>query len=112
MSIQKIILMIATIMLILTLISIGIALYNKKYDDKYPPIIAQCPDYWLDNSKGNESRGSKCTNIKNLGKDECSKEMDFSDSMWQGASGLCNKKKWARHCDLVWDGVTNTSADC
>ena len=39
MSIQKIILTIATIILILALISIGLALHSKKYDDKYPPII-------------------------------------------------------------------------
>ena len=29
---------------------------------------------------------------------------------WDGF--ICNKKKWARHCDLVWDGVTNTSMEC
>ena len=50
MSIQKIMLIVAIILLIIALIGIGIALYNRKYDDKYPPVVAKCPDYWLDQS--------------------------------------------------------------
>ena len=112
MSIQKIMLLIASILLILTLIGIGVALYNKKYDDKYPPVVSKCPDYWVDQSPNSQQNGSKCYNIKNLGKDECKKVMDFTDSMWLGRSGMCNKKRWARHCDITWDGISNTNLDC
>jgi len=112
MSIQKIMLVIASVLLILTLIVVAVSLYNKKYDDKYPPVVAQCPDYWLDESTGNEVNGSKCVNVKNLGKDSCKTEMDFSKPMWLGDQGLCNKKRWARACDLNWDGVTNSNFEC
>lgn len=112
MSIQKIMLTVACILLIIALIGIGIALYNRKYDDKYPPVVAKCPDYWLDQSTNSELNGSKCANVKNLGKDECKKIMDFTDSMWLGTSGMCNKKRWAKHCNVIWDGITNTNLDC
>ena len=112
MSIQKIMLIIAVILLIIALIVIGVSLRNKKYTDKYPPVVANCPDYWEDKSEGNESDGSKCVNVKNLGKESCEKEMDFSKAEWKGISGLCNKKRWAKICNITWDGVSNSSEKC
>ena len=32
--------------------------------------------------------------------------MDFTGDFWQGSTGDCNKYKWARACDLTWDGIT------
>lgn len=105
---KTIVISIATILLIITLIIIGINIYKKKYLMVYPPVSADCPDYWLDESDGN---ASKCVNAKNLG--TCNnKIMNFSTSMWAGNVGLCNKAKWAKACDLTWDGVTNSSIDC
>jgi hypothetical protein len=105
---QTIVMSIAIILLIITLIIIGVSIYNTKSIVRFPPVSADCPDYWLDESNGN---ASKCVNSKNLG--SCNvKTMDFSTSMWSGNVGLCNKAKWAKACDLTWDGVTNSSVDC
>ena len=46
MSFQKIILWISLILLILVLLMFGFALYNKKDEDQFPPVQAECPDYW------------------------------------------------------------------
>ena len=108
MSFQKTTVIIAIIMLILCLIFISISLYNDKYNSQYPPVIADCPDYWIDRSSGD---GAKCMNVKNLGKSGCSEEVDFSKNKWQGDVGLCRKYKWARGCNLSWDGITNASKD-
>jgi hypothetical protein len=62
-----------------------------------------CPDYWNDYSNGD---GSKCINTKHLGTCDV-EEMNFSLSKWTGDDGNCHKLKWARTCDLTWDGITN-----
>ena len=38
--------------------------------------------------------------------------MNFSTSSWTGDTGQCNKSRWARACDLTWDGITNNSSVC
>jgi len=105
---QSIVMTVAIILLIITLVLIGITIYNTKYNIAYPPIIADCPDYWLDESDGDSS---KCVNTKNLGTCDV-QSMDFSTSMWSGSNGICNKGKWAKACNLTWDGVTNSSINC
>jgi hypothetical protein len=106
---QNIVMTVAIIMLIICLIFIGMALYNQKYTTSFPPVVADCPDYWLDKSDGDSSN---CKNVKNLGKDTCSKTMDFSTSNWTGDNGSCNRSRWASACDLTWDGITNNSSVC
>ena len=107
-SFQNVVMSIASVILILVLIFIGISLHNNKKTTAYPPVIADCPDYWIDMSEGD---GNKCVNSKNLG--SCNKkDMDFSSSFWTGYNGLCHKYKWARKCDLTWDGITNSSKHC
>lgn len=110
MSFQKIILIIAGILLVLTLIGFGISLRNKKYKTKFPPVISQCPDYWefqKDNTGANI-----CVNVKDLGKSNCNKRMNFQEGKWVGKDGICNRKDWARNCNIVWDGVTNSTEKC
>jgi|TARA_Y100000389_G_scaffold199883_1_gene239184 hypothetical protein len=110
MGFQKIVLIIASILLLLTLIAFGISLYNRKYKMKFPPVISQCPDYW---EFQKDSTGANiCVNVKNLGKPSCNKKMNFQEGKWVGADGVCNRRSWARNCDIVWDGVTNTSQKC
>ena len=105
---QSIVMTIAIILLIISLIIVGISIYNTKYNVMFPPVIANCPDYWQDDSDGD---ASKCVNVKNLGTCDV-QTMDFSTSMWTGNNGLCNKAKWAKACNLTWDGVTNSSVNC
>jgi hypothetical protein len=105
MTYQKIVVTIAIILLILALIAFGVVLYNQRYNSTFPPIVADCPDYWT-NIDGS------CVNSKNLGKPTCKKNMDFEDGVWAGDNGLCIKQKWAKSCDLTWDGVTNNKDAC
>lgn len=115
---QKIVLAIAIVIFIILMIFIAAVLYNNKYDVKFPPTVSQCPDYWIDKQDQNNAEGidgnSKqlCTNVKNLGNISCDKTMDFTDSFWQGSTGGCNKYKWAKSCDLTWDGITNNPNLC
>ena len=93
----------------MALIVFGSMLYTNAKE--YPPTQAQCPDYWIDMS-GGIGTGGYCINTKNLGKGECSNRMNFNTGLWTGDDGLCNKKKWAKACDLTWDGITNNPSVC
>lgn len=106
-SFQKIILFSALIILIIALVFIGISLSYSK-DQNWPPITPECPDYWLADGSGNDS---KCINMKDLGK--CPPQdgekhliMDFNTPIFSGSNGLCSKYKWAQKCGISWDGVT------
>lgn len=104
---QTTIINIAVILLIIMLFFIAISLYRNKNNFQYPPVAANCPDYWLDESNG---EGIKCVNPKNLGKKECPKKLDFSAPFWSSDKGLCMKKSMANRCNLTWDGVTNNNS--
>jgi hypothetical protein len=108
---QTIVLTAATIILILALCFIGLALYRQKYNSKFPPIIANCPDFWTDVSiSGN---GSDCKDMTPpLGNASCPRTMDFSSANWSGNNGPCSKSKWAKQCNLSWDGITNNADVC
>ena len=104
-SFQKIVVTIAIVLLILALIAFGIVLYNRRFNEQFPPVTADCPDFWVDNS-------GTCMNVKNLGKDSCSKKVNFNQAPWTGNNSVCLKQKWAKACDLTWDGVTNNVRAC
>lgn len=108
-SFQKIVLIIATIFLILFLLLIGVSLSNSTNDVDWPPVVGNCPDYWVDLS-GN---GSKCFNSHRLGNcpayiptADDKNTMNFNQSPFTGTNGNCAKSKWANHCKLSWDGIT------
>ena len=101
-----------------------------------------CPDYWTTlnrkpetadcmNSKfgccndyatpKNDVDGSKCPvkcyNTHQLGKPSASctsipTEIDFGTDVYKGNGGLCAKQKWAKQCDITWDGITNVPNAC
>jgi hypothetical protein len=108
-SFQDTVLSVALFCLIITLLIIGIALYRNRASLAFPPVVADCPDYWIDSSDGN---GASCKNVKNLGNTSCDKTMDFSTSNWSGNRGLCNKSRWAKSCNLTWDGITTNTNIC
>lgn len=94
---QKIVLFTAIVILILILVFIGYALQKSKAS-VWPPLIGDCPDYWVDMS-GN---GSMCTNVKNLGNGNCPPSgsnkyqvVDFSQPAFTGGNGSCAKYTWA-----------------
>lgn len=109
MSFQKSVLMIAVVFLILFLVLIGVALNNSSSDEVWPPIVGNCPDFWVDLS-GN---GSMCFNSHHLGKcnipsSEDKNTMDFNQPPFNGSDGTCAKYKWAssNNCNVTWDGIT------
>ena len=109
MNFQKIILTIATVLLIVILVVIGISLSKATVEDVWPPIVGECPDYWVDMS-GN---GEACFNTHSLGKCNIPSDtngkntMNFNQSPFTGANGECSKYKWATTCEVTWDGITS-----
>lgn len=96
---QKIVSYIAAIILAGTLSVIGFMIYNSKSSTKYPPEVAECPDYW-------ESTGpNKCRNTLKVGKCTDTDEMDFNEPKYSGPTGITEKCKWANGCGLIWDGL-------
>lgn len=108
MSFQKIILILAIIILLISLVVIGITLgYSKsKININKAPV---CPDYWtVDDSDPNNI---KCTNTQNLGTcpataGSSNLEMNFGVAPYIGANGNCSKYTWATNCGISWDGIT------
>ncbi len=58
---QKIVIIIAIILLILALAFIAVAISNEKKIQDFPPVIAECPDYWSHDVDKN-----KCINTHEL----------------------------------------------
>lgn len=105
---QKLILIVAGLILIIILVFIGINLANMKSNLTWPPNIPQCPDYWELDVSGNDI---VCKNVLNLGK--CSSStgstnevVNFSTSDFTGNNALCSKYTWAKNCGVSWDGIT------
>ena len=108
MGFQKTILMVAVIILIIMLVVIGVSLSKSMDEQVWPPIIGECPDYWVDMS-GN---GEECFNSHSLGKcnvptDGQKDPMNFNTAPFNSATGLCSKYRWAQACDITWDGITS-----
>lgn len=59
---QRIVLIIAIIMLIVAMIFIGYALYKQSSDITWPPEIPKCPDYWTYDA----TKTPPCANTKNI----------------------------------------------
>ena len=57
---QRIVLIIAIVMLIAAMIFIGYALYRQTSVIAWPPETPKCPDYWTVDASGN------CTNSNNV----------------------------------------------
>jgi hypothetical protein len=109
---QKIIILLFVILLIIILIFIGYSITDSQ-NKTWPPVVADCPDYWLDES----GDGSKCVNVKDLGTCNGSVTsgnhltMDFTVSPYKGVGSICKKYTWANSCGLTWDGITNLSTN-
>ena len=106
-SFRKIVVVSAVIILIIALIFISFALVYSQQNAKWPPVVGDCPDYWIDTS-GN---GASCVNVKNLGtcKPSNGQEhliMNFNSSVFTGSNATCAKYNWAKSCGVSWDGIT------
>jgi len=104
---QKIVLIIAIIVLIITLIFIGVLLGGSS-GESWPPLVGDCPDWWIADGSGNNTT---CINVKDLGvcaaqSGKKHQNMKFDSAMFTGDNGMCAKYKWADNCKVSWDGIT------
>ena len=101
---QKVVLTIAAVILILTLVIIGILLFNAHSSAQWPPEVSSCPDYYTATSDDvcKNTGGVKVSN-KNC------KTGDFSGSGYKGKAGKKRKCQWAQDCGVAWDGISNAS---
>jgi len=108
MHFQKIVLIMAIVLLIIILLVIGVTLSKARREDTWPPIVGECPDYWIDMS-GN---GEECFNSNSLGRcnkpdDANNNVMNFNQLPFTGNDGNCSKYRWATSCGVTWDGITS-----
>lgn len=107
MSFQKIVALVAAVILIVSLVTIGMSA-GYGTDENWPPIVAACPDYWV--LRGAKD-SAKCINVRDLGKcppasGDKHLKMDFSVYPFDGANSTCAKAKWANKCGVPWDGIS------
>ena len=125
-----IVISVATVILLLILIFIGILLSKGNENLAWPPSYGICPDYWMHDLSNNKCIIPKfepaAVNIGNM-YDANTKQLkdsvmetpgysydmsggiitqyiDFSNNNWEG---VCSKKTWANTNTIVWDGVSN-----
>ena len=105
MTFQTIVVTIAIIILILSLVVLGVVIYNSRNKDQYPPEISNCPDYFVMKEKSGGDLGvpvEMCYNQHNLG--------NHSDGCeWFDPKDATSKikKAYAKKCGVTWDGITN-----
>ena len=99
MAFQSTLIMVATVVLLLSLIFISISLYNTNSGAKFPPVENKCPDYW-------SISGPTCIDTYDLGSN-CNEDIITDDT-------ICEKKRKAIQCGLTWNGITNNAetANC
>jgi hypothetical protein len=113
---------------VLFVVIIGFTIYtivNSKKDAKWPYSVNNCPDYWIEREIENEdgSTINACINTKDLG--TCDNNLYYNmDTMEypnndgtyikfnSGPVADQSKCRWAKSCDLTWDGITNKSSMC
>ena len=97
MTFQKIVLGIATVILIVFLIILAIILWTSRNELQYPPELGSCPDYF---EATTENKKKVCKNVKGLGNGNAGcNDVDFS------GYSIEDKKKWTKGCGVTWDGL-------
>ena len=97
---NKTVLIIASILLVISLIFIGMSLYATQSDAMWPPDPSECPDYWnvTENgcepnpSLGKHNNGGSCPSRKPLKK--------------HGKAARRKACNWAKGCGVYWDGIS------
>lgn len=125
------------VLLIILAIIASMLLFSKK-KKVFPPVISECPDYWIDVQYLKSPEGKKylndpliidavnmaqnktdCINFKKIG--SCTNDpsqLIVDPNSFQGGDGIyagskmCSQFQWASGCDLTWDGITNRDNIC
>lgn len=115
-SFNKIVVSSALLILVVSLVAIAIFVSKSLFEDKFPPIISDCPDYWdvTYDSKDNVICQNNSTINAGSGKNKCNNYPvnKFKENGSGDNDVLCSKYKWSKNCGIVWDGVTNNSDPC
>lgn len=116
-SFHIIVLTIATIVLIISLATIGTLMQKGSRAGPFPPIALKCPDGWVENYNSEDDSYTCKTTASNLPKSLISDVGDViiisntanerSISYIDKATTICQKHKWAQKNNIVWDGVSN-----
>ena len=106
---QKTILIAALIIFIVFMLLVSSMLKNAKDESIFPPEVPTCPDYWenITDKPGNKGICRKTLAGAPGKKGACEQDMDFSVAPYNGANGRKEKCKWAKNCEIEWDGITN-----
>lgn len=128
---QKIVLGIATIVLIIILITVGMLINKDNTNTVFPPHADKCPDYWTEQKTETDGKiVTKCNphTINSGESNQFSSPLNFDDpesneyfnkyqngdsagqAIYTGLSDICAKKKWANENKVIWDGISNYNA--
>ncbi len=110
-----IVLVIATIVLIFILTSVGLLMQTGKKNVVYPPLPNTCPDNWtVDGSNcqlNTSNKGRLSTGNLKLpnGFSRTVNLFNPADPKWTtgGKTAICAQKVWANNNNILWDGVSN-----
>jgi len=108
---------VASVLFFITLITFSFLIFRNSKNEIYPPILNDCPDYWINNGDtcivpvNNINVGYDITALKDpkLTPGANGNEINFSDPAWATSdiNVTCAKKKWANKFGILWDGVSN-----
>ena len=128
MNFQKTTLSVALFVFMLSILILVVQLYQSSVSVKWPPEIADCPDFWL--SVGSKSLNTKCQPNSQLLHDTgnwgnfCYKKGDnkYNCSIVDFGVPEFNSKDpetatsakcyWARTHGVYWTGVTDIGSSC
>ena len=102
MTFQNTVLMIAIVIFIIIMCIVAAMLRNATNVQAFPPQVGACPDYWQLLLDG------RCQNVQGLGTN-CVSPMDFNSGEFSGSKGLTARCKFAKGCNIEWDGITNNA---
>ena len=112
----------AKIIYLVVILGLGYYYYTqwkkfKEEQDKavWPPITYECPDYWTSEIRGNKK---VCKNTFDLGHCPSNRNglpisqgtVNFNSDIYTGEDGNYNKCKWAKKCNVSWDGIDGNCA--
>ena len=97
---QNTVLMVAIVIFIFIMVLIAVVMKESTSTLTFPPQVGGCPDFWQKLLDG------RCQNVQGLGSN-CASPMDFNTQNFEGDAGRESKCKFAKGCEIEWDGITN-----
>ena len=98
------------VIVVIFIILVIYKLYNRSVEESeqtWPEEISNCPDYWTDLGNG------KCKNVHNLGtctNGKVQPTITFNKSYYDGDKGKMNRCRWAKKCNVSWEGIDDLCA--